>query len=66
MVSERQRIDFLIERDGEEAARAWVKRTLNLYREVITKPGTHASNPTYRPLFEKAIHEFEEWLATGG
>jgi hypothetical protein len=61
-----ERINYLIERDGEEAARAWVERTLRIYREAITKPGSPASNATYRPLFEKAIREFEAWLATQG
>jgi hypothetical protein len=59
-----ERINYLLQRDGEKATRAWVERTLRIYREAITKPGSHASNTTYRPLFEKAIHEFEEWLAT--
>ncbi len=61
-----ERIHYLLQRDGEEATRAWVERTLRIYREAVTKPGSHASNTTYRPLFEKAIHEFEEWLATQG
>ena len=59
-----ERINYLLQRDGEKATRVWVERTLRIYREAITKPGSHASNTTYRPLFEKAIHEFEEWLAT--
>jgi len=58
-----ERIDFLIQRDGEQAARAWVERTLRMYREAITKPGSHASNPAYRPLFEDSIRTFEAWLA---
>jgi hypothetical protein len=61
-----ERINYLLQRDGEKATRAWVERTLRIYREAVTKPGSHASNTTYRPLFEKAIHEFEEWLATRG
>ena len=61
-----ERINYLLQRDGEKATRAWVERTLRIYREAVTKPGSHASNTTYRPLFEKAIHEFEEWLAMRG
>ena len=58
-----ERINYLLQRDGDEATRAWVERTLRIYREAITKPGSHASNTTYQPLLEKTIHEFEEWLA---
>ena len=61
-----ERINYLLQRDGDEATRAWVERTLRVYREAITKPGSHASNTTSRPLFEKAIHELEEGLATRG
>lgn len=60
-MSERGRIDFLVRRDGEKAARAWVERTLQLYREAIATGGYAASNE-FRPLFEQAIHEFEDWL----
>lgn len=56
-----ERINFLIQRDGEQAA--WVERTLNIYREAIAKPGSPASNPAYRPLFEDSIRTFEAWLA---
>jgi len=58
-----ERIKFLIERDGETAARAWVERTLGIYREAISKPGSHASIAAYRPLFEDSIRVFEAWLA---
>ncbi len=58
-----ERIKFLTQRDGERMARAWVKRTLSIYREAITKPGSHASTASYRPLFERSIHTFEAWLA---
>jgi hypothetical protein len=61
---ERHRINYLVRRDRYEAARAWIERTLKLYREAVSKPGSHASNAKYRPLFEQAIGEFEEWLAS--
>jgi hypothetical protein len=60
--SEAQRIDFLVRRDGPEEARAWVERTLNLYRAAITSHTSHASTNEYRPLFEQSIREFEAWL----
>jgi hypothetical protein len=61
-VSERARIDFLVRRDGLKEARAWVERTLKLYRESIASRASHASTNEYRPLFEQSIREFEDWL----
>jgi hypothetical protein len=61
---ELERIEFLLNRDGYEATRAWVERTLNIYREAVGKPGQHSADTVYRPLFEKSIAEFEEWLAS--
>jgi hypothetical protein len=58
-----ERINFLTQRDGKRTAQAWVERTLSIYREAITKPGSHASTDSYRPLFEQSIHTFEAWLA---
>lgn len=62
MGQETQRICFLLERDGEEATRAWVERTLAIYRNAIQSPGSHASLADYRPSFEASITEFESWL----
>lgn len=59
---ERDRIQFLLERDGYEATRAWVERTLTMYREAVQSLGGHAADAAYRPLFERSIREFEEWL----
>lgn len=61
-MSEAQRIDFLVRRDGLKEARAWVERTLRLYREAIASATSHASTKEYRPLFEQSIRDFEEWL----
>jgi hypothetical protein len=60
-VTETHRIEFLVRRDGEESARAWVERTLKLYREAIASGGYAASN-AFRPLFEQSIREYEDWL----
>jgi hypothetical protein len=59
---EKQRIELLVRRDGVEAARAWVERTLRLYREAIASGTSHASMKEYRPLFEQSIRDFEDWL----
>lgn len=60
---EHERIRFLVERDGPSAAHEWVERTLANYREAIDSPGSHASTPNYRPLFEASIETFRHWLA---
>lgn len=58
------RIEFLLQRDGPAATRSWVERTLAIYREALRDPRHYANDPSYKPLFERAIREFEEWLAT--
>lgn len=64
MTSERHRIEFLLNRDGLDATREWVRRTLGIYREALTNRSSHAAAPEFRPLFEQAIREYEEWLAS--
>ena len=61
--SEAGRIDFLLARDGRQATRAWVERTLRMYREELGRPTSYASDAAYRPRFESAVRAFEEWLA---
>lgn len=61
--AEQQRIEFLIERDGPATARDWVERTLKMYRAAANDPGSYASSPHYKPLFEASIHTFEQWLS---
>lgn len=60
--SEEGRIEFLVQRDGRDAATAWVVRTLDLYRRALTDPVSYARLPQYRPLFEDSIRTFESWL----
>jgi hypothetical protein len=60
---ESERIEFLLHRDGVEAMRAWVARTSKIYRDELGRPGSYASDATYRPRFEKSLREFEEWLS---
>ena len=59
---ETQRIEFLIERDGPKLTRAWIERTLAIYREAVKSFKSHASLPDYLPSFEASIREFEAWL----
>lgn len=60
-MSEKDRIEFLVRRDGLAEARAWVERTLKLYREAIAAGG-YAATKEYQPLFEQSIRDFEAWL----
>ena len=60
--SEDKRIEFLVQRDGRDAATAWVKRTLGIYRQALLDPRSYALLPQYRPLFEDSIRTFESWL----
>ncbi len=60
---ESERIEFLLRRDGLAATRAWVERTLAIYREALSDPRNYARDPTYQPLFERAVRQFEDWLA---
>lgn len=62
MTSERNRIEFLLQRDGLDATRTWVRRTLQIYRDALANR-SHAAAPEFRPLFEQAIREYEQWLA---
>ena len=59
---ESERIGFLCRRDGYEQTRGWVVRTVHLYRAALDHHKHYATDPTYRPLFEKAVAEFEQWL----
>ncbi|MGQ0546897.1 MAG: hypothetical protein ACT4P3_16450 [Betaproteobacteria bacterium] len=61
-MSETQRIELLVRRDGVREARAWVERTLKLYREAIASRGSHAATGEYRPRFEQSVRDFEDWL----
>ena len=49
-MSEKQRIELLVNRDGLKEARAWVERTVKIYREAIASGG-HGATKEYRPLF---------------
>ncbi len=60
--NETQRIEFLIKRDGPKATRAWIERTLAIYREAVKSSKSHASLSDYLPSFEASIREFEAWL----
>lgn len=62
MNSGRGRIEFLRGRDGFEQTRAWMLRTLDIYRRALRDPSGYAGLPEYRRVFEASIREFERQL----
>lgn len=58
---ESDRIDFLLRRDGLEATRKWVERTIGLYKAELARRG-YCTDPVYRGRFETAVQQFEYWL----
>jgi len=58
---ESDRIDFLLRRDGLEATRTWVERTIGLYKAELARRG-YCTDPVYRARFETAVQQFEYWL----
>lgn len=57
---ESERIEFLLRRDGFEATRKRVERTVGIYKAALAEHSGYGTDPTYRPRL--AIREFEEWL----
>ena len=53
--TELDRFILLRERDGQDAALVWLRRTLNAYREAVAKSGHFAASPPYRDVFKAAI-----------
>lgn len=60
--SEDKRVEFLVQRDGRDAATAWVERTLGIYSQALSDSRSYALLPQYRPLFEDSIRTFQSWL----
>lgn len=61
---ESARIALLLKRDGLEATQAWVERTVAIYRRALADPKHYANDSSYKLRFERAVREFEEWLAS--
>ena len=64
-MSERLRLEALIARDGREQAMQWANKTAGLYLSSICEPSHYASQPDWRPLFEKSIEELRHFAETG-
>jgi len=65
-MSERLRLETLIARDGLEQAKQWANKTAALYLSSFSEPSHFASQPDWRPLFEKSIQELKRFAETGG
>jgi hypothetical protein len=64
-VSERARYEFLVSRDGEQAARAWCARTADIYAAAIHNPTHFASKKEWRSKFERSIVQLRALAASG-
>ena len=64
-MSERLRLETLIAREGLGQARQWAKKTAALYRLSMSDPIHYASQPDWKPLFEKSIRELKLFAETG-
>ncbi len=60
---ESQRLAFIEQRDGLQAAKAWAKRTMRIYRTAVLKNGKDGSDPHYasgknyrRKFIESYLH----------
>jgi len=59
---EEKRIGLLLARDGEQATREWVKRTLAVYRRAVLDPKHFASTGEYRRRFLASCADYRRWL----
>lgn len=60
--TEGRRIGLLLERDGLEATREWVRRTLAIYRRAVLDGSHFASTPGYRRSYLLSCADFRRWL----
>ncbi|HET7634092.1 MAG TPA: hypothetical protein VFK51_05120 [Burkholderiales bacterium] len=59
---ERDRIEFLVDRDGLAIAVTWVRRTMRLYREAVLDRTGFARTDLYRRGFIQSYCDFKRWL----
>jgi hypothetical protein len=64
-MNERLRLKTLCSRDGIKTTREWAKATAVAYRLYISDSNHYASQPDWRPLFEKSIRELKRFADTG-
>jgi hypothetical protein len=64
-MSERERLERLIARDGMEAAKQWARCTAALYRRSFMDPTHYASQADMKQLFAESIVQLETFADTG-
>ena len=64
-MSERLRLETLCSRGGIETTREWANATALAYWFYISDSTHYASQPDWRPLFEKSIRELKMFADTG-
>ncbi|WP_053378299.1 hypothetical protein [Nitrospira moscoviensis] len=64
-MNERIRLERLCSRDGLEAARQWAQWAAGLYRQSLSDPMHYASQPDWRPLFERSLRELTLFAESG-
>lgn len=61
-MTELNRINFLIARDGLSSTIEWIKRTIKIYRQAVLNKNHFASTREYRPKFIQSYVEFKLFL----
>jgi len=66
MTDERERIGFLLRRDGLSSTLRWVDQTMKIYRRAVLNKHHHASLPEYRRKYIQSYCDFKHWLTKQG
>lgn len=64
-MNEQVRLKHLSARDGQDVARQWAQWAAGLYRQSINDPKHYASQPDWKPLFERSILELAMFAESG-
>jgi hypothetical protein len=64
-MNERTRLQLLSARVGLDAAKQWARSTANLYQQAVDTPAHFASQPEWRPRFERVVCELTIFSQTG-
>ena len=59
---ERERLSFLIDRDGFKETKEWAARTMRIYRKAVLKNGNDGSNPHFASSREYRRKFIEAYL----
>lgn len=64
-MTEKARLEFLIARDGINAAKLFARRTAGLYRKALLHEGHYARNREFRKKFILSYLELKRFAYTG-